>query len=70
MNPLQFSRETNAGAVVSQSIPKGDHGGYDEGFLWEMDLEENSIHHHNDDVASNLEGMRFDVDNDDSMVLL
>ncbi|XP_054792529.1 protein CUP-SHAPED COTYLEDON 3-like [Prosopis cineraria] len=66
MNLLQFSRGTNI-STVSHSIPKGDHVGYDDGFLWDMDLEENSIHHN--DVASNLDGMRFDVDND-SMVLL
>ncbi|KAI9122248.1 hypothetical protein K1719_006937 [Acacia pycnantha] len=74
MNLLQFSRETNThnttSTVTTQTIPmKGDHVGYDDGFLWDMDLEENSIHHHHNDVASALDGMRFEVDND-SMVLL
>ncbi|XP_061367486.1 NAC domain-containing protein 21/22-like [Gastrolobium bilobum] len=65
MNLLQFSRETNYnnGSSVTQISPKGDD---EYGFLWDMDLEENSFH---DGVASNLDGMRFEVDNN-SMVLL
>lgn len=68
MNLLQFSRETNNNNTnnnVTQIIPKGDVG-YEDGFIWDMDLE--GIHHH-DDVASHLDRMGFEVDND-SMVLL
>lgn len=78
MNLLQFSRETNTpntttSSLTSQTIPmKGDNNnnvGYGDGFLWDMDLEESSIHHHNH-VASNLDGiMRFEID-EDSLVLL
>ena len=64
MNLLQFSKETNTNcSTVTQISPKGDDG---YGFIWDMDLEENSFH---DGVASNLNDMRFEVDND-SMVLL
>lgn len=59
MNLLQFSKETNTNcSSVTQISPKCDDG---YGFLWDMDL---------DGVASsNLDGMRFEVDNN-SMVLL
>lgn len=72
MNLLQFSRETNTNndsTVTHQDIPKGDQDhGYDDddGFLWNMDLQENSFP--NDDVASNLDVMRFE--DHDSMVFL
>ncbi|XP_028765479.1 NAC domain-containing protein 21/22-like [Neltuma alba] len=69
MNLLQFSRETNMASTVTQSIPKGDPIGYDDhGFLWDVDMEENS-NHHNGVASVHLDGMRFDVD-DDSMVVL
>ncbi|TKY52747.1 CUP-SHAPED COTYLEDON 3 [Spatholobus suberectus] len=61
MSLLQFSREANTNS--SSVSPKCDDG---YGFLWEMDLEENSFH---DGAASNLDGMRFEVDNS-SVVLL
>ncbi|RDX60511.1 Protein CUP-SHAPED COTYLEDON 3, partial [Mucuna pruriens] len=64
MSLLQFSRETNTNSsTVTQISPKCDDG---YGFLWDMDLEETSFH---DGVASNLDGMRFEVDNN-SVVLL
>lgn len=66
MSLLQFSRETintNSSTITTQISPKCDDG---YGFLWDMDLEENSF---NDGVASNLDGMRFEVDNN-SVVLL
>ncbi|KAK7267399.1 hypothetical protein RIF29_20071 [Crotalaria pallida] len=65
MNLLQYSRDTNTNncSTVTQISPNGDDG-YE--FLWDMDLEENSLQ---DGVASNLDGMRFEVDNN-SMVLL
>lgn len=67
MGLLQFSRETNTNnsSTVTQISPKCDDNGY--GFLWDMDLEENSFH---DGGASNLDGMRFEVDNNNSVVLL
>ncbi|KAG4959359.1 hypothetical protein AAZX31_13G107600 [Glycine max] len=67
MSLLQFSRETNTNnsSTVTQISPKCDDNGY--GFLWDMDLEENSFH---DGGASNLDGMRFEVDNNNSVVLL
>lgn len=69
MGLLQFSRETNTNnsSTVTQISPKcDDNNGY--GFLWDMDLEENSF---NDGVASNLDGMRFfELDNNNSVVLL
>ncbi|KAK7345762.1 hypothetical protein VNO77_16373 [Canavalia gladiata] len=42
---------------VTQISPKCDDG---YGFLWDMDLEENSFR---DGMALNLDGMRFEVDN-------
>lgn len=65
MNPLQYCPDTNTNcSTVTQISPKGDDG---YGFLWDMDLEENNSFQ--DGVASNLDGMRFEVDND-SVVLL
>ncbi|CAJ1900597.1 unnamed protein product [Sphenostylis stenocarpa] len=55
MDLLHFSRDTNT--IVSS---KGDDG---YGFLWDMDLEENSLE---DAVASHLDATTFDVDNDNS----
>ncbi|KAI4301084.1 hypothetical protein L6164_034400 [Bauhinia variegata] len=64
VNLLQFSRETNNNSSVTQISPKGDDG---YGFLWDdMDLEENSFQN---GVTSNLDGMRFEIDNN-SMVFL
>ncbi|KAK7393393.1 hypothetical protein VNO78_21947 [Psophocarpus tetragonolobus] len=66
MSLLQFSRETNTNnsSTVTQMSPKCDDNGY--GFLWDMDIEQSSFH---DGVASNLDGMRFEVDNN-SVILL
>lgn len=72
MNLLQLSRETtntNCSSVTQIISPKCDDG---YGFLWDMDLEENSFQ---DGVvaSSNLDGMRFEVDNNNnnnSMILL
>ncbi|XP_020203012.1 protein CUP-SHAPED COTYLEDON 3 [Cajanus cajan] len=59
MSLLQFSRETNTNSsTVTQISPKCDDG-YE--FLWDMDLD--------DGVASNMDGMRFEVDNN-SVVLI
>ncbi|XP_027934266.1 protein CUP-SHAPED COTYLEDON 3-like [Vigna unguiculata] len=65
MGLLHFSRETNANSsTITQISPKCDDG---YGFLWDMEIEENSFH---DGVASNMvDGMRFEVDNN-SVVLL
>ncbi|CAJ1968176.1 unnamed protein product [Sphenostylis stenocarpa] len=56
MGLLHFSRETNPNSSsITQISPKCDDG---YGFLWDMDLEENSFH---DGVASNMvDGMRFE----------
>lgn len=63
MNLLQFSKETNNNcSSVTQISPKCDDG-YE--FLWDMDLED----HHDGVASSDMEGMRFEVDNN-SMVLL
>ncbi|XP_027367564.1 protein CUP-SHAPED COTYLEDON 3 [Abrus precatorius] len=62
MNILQFSKETNTNSSSVTQISPDD--GY--GFLWNMDMEENSFH---DGMDSNLDGMRFEVDNN-SMVLI
>ncbi|XP_004493788.1 NAC domain-containing protein 21/22 [Cicer arietinum] len=67
MNLLHYSRDTNPNnnnSTITQISSKGDHDGY--GFLWNMDLEENSLE---DGVASNLDAIRFEVDNN-NMVLL
>lgn len=65
MNLLQYSRETNPNdnSTVTQISSKGDDG---YGFLWNMDLEENSIE---DGVASDLDAIRFEVDNDNVVLL-
>ncbi|KAE9619381.1 hypothetical protein Lal_00047961 [Lupinus albus] len=64
MNLLNYSHDTNTNcSAVTQISPKGDDG---YGFLWDMDIEENSFQ---DGVASNLDGIRFEVDNN-SMVSL
>ena len=67
MNLLHFSREGNTNSsTVTQISPKGDDG---YGFIWDMDLEEHSLE--DGGVASNLDGMRFEVDNNNNnMVLL
>lgn len=63
MNLLQFSKETNNNcSSVTQISPKCDDG---YGYLWDMDLED----HHDGVASSDMEGMRFEVDNN-SMVLL
>ncbi|KAK7336878.1 hypothetical protein VNO77_17429 [Canavalia gladiata] len=65
INLLHFSRDTNTNhATLTQISSKGDDG---YGFLWDMDLEENSLE---DGVASNLDAIRFEVDNNNNMVLL
>ncbi|WJX11949.1 hypothetical protein P8452_02495 [Trifolium repens] len=64
MNLLQFSMDANTNcSSVTQISPKCDDG---YGFLWDMDLED----HHDGVSSSNLEGMRFEVDNNNCMVLL
>lgn len=71
MGLLHFSRETinaNNDSTVTQISSKGDDG---YGFLWDMDLEENNSL--DDGVASNLDAIRFDVDNNinnNNMVML
>ncbi|CAJ2632966.1 unnamed protein product [Trifolium pratense] len=61
MNNLldHYSRETNNpnnnNSIVTQISSKGDDG---YGFLWNMDLEENSLVE--DDMASNLDAIRFE----------
>lgn len=70
MDLLHFSRETNTNntGFLTQIGAKGDDG---YGFLWDMDLTENSLE---DGVASNLDAIRFEVDNNNTnnnnMVLL
>lgn len=71
INLLHFSRDQQANAnnnnnnnnsSITQATSKDDE--YGNGFLWNMDLEENSLEH---GVASNL----FEVDNsNNNMVLL
>lgn len=75
MDLFEFSRETtntNNSSSVTQISPKGEDDGY--GFLWDMDLEENTSFHHGavGVATSNLDGIRFQFDNDDnnSMVFL
>ncbi|KAK7284127.1 hypothetical protein RJT34_18867 [Clitoria ternatea] len=69
INLLQISRETNTNnnsTITHEISSKGDHDSY--GFLWDMDLEENSL---GDCVASNLDAITFEVDNNENnMVLL
>lgn len=65
MNFLQFSRETNASTITHdhQVSPRGGGGDDGYGFLWDMDLEENSS------FQNGVDAMRsFEVDNN-SMVL-
>ncbi|XP_061343479.1 protein CUP-SHAPED COTYLEDON 3-like [Gastrolobium bilobum] len=63
MNLLQFSRETNTNSSTVTQISSRCDDGYD--FLWDMD---NSLE---DGVASNLDAIRFEVDNNNNnMVLL
>lgn len=66
MDLLHFSRETNTNnTFLTQIGAKGDDA---YGFLWDMDLTENSLE---DGVASNLDAIRFEVDNNNNnMVLL
>ncbi|KAK7378476.1 hypothetical protein VNO80_03918 [Phaseolus coccineus] len=68
MDLLHFSRDTNTNnSIVTQISSKGDDG---YGFLWDMDLEENSLE---DAVASNLDAITFEIDNnhnDNNMVFL
>lgn len=72
MGLLHLSRDTintnnNDHSTVTQICSKGDDG---YGFLWDMDLEENNSLE--DGVASNLDAIRFQVDNNNNnnMVLL
>ncbi|KAJ1417464.1 NAC domain [Sesbania bispinosa] len=59
INLLHFSHQETNNSSVTQISPKCDDG---YGFLWDMDLEENSAFQ---------DGMRFEVDNNNnSMVLL
>lgn len=61
MDLLHFSRDTNTNnTIVTQITSKGDDG---YGFLWDMDLEENSLQ---DAVASNLDAITFEVDNNNN----
>ncbi|KAI5394885.1 hypothetical protein KIW84_061492 [Lathyrus oleraceus] len=64
LNLLQLSKETNTNcSSVTQISPKCDDG---YGFLWDMDLED----HHDGVESSNLEGIRFEVDNNNSSMVL
>ncbi|GAU41962.1 hypothetical protein TSUD_135760 [Trifolium subterraneum] len=65
MNLLQFSKDANTTncSSVTQISPKCDD---EYGFLWDMDFED----HHDGVSSSNLEGMRFEIDNNNCMVLL
>ncbi|RDY01643.1 NAC domain-containing protein 21/22, partial [Mucuna pruriens] len=62
MGLLHFARETNTNnnSTVTQISSKADDG---YGFLWDMDLEENTLE---DAVASNLDTIRFDLDNNNN----
>ncbi|KAF5482419.1 hypothetical protein F2P56_002992 [Juglans regia] len=64
LNLLQFSQETTNN-INKEITSKGDHDEY--GFLWDMNLEENSLA--NGAAPSNLEDMRFEIDHN-SMVFL
>ncbi|XVF81001.1 hypothetical protein PTKIN_Ptkin15bG0121500 [Pterospermum kingtungense] len=69
LNLLQYSQEKNnnnnshnyhpCSNEVSSKVPD------DYEFLWDINMEENSLgdHHHIHGVASNLEDMRFEIDN-------
>ncbi|CAL5193771.1 unnamed protein product [Lathyrus oleraceus] len=61
-NLLQYSSQTNNNnnSTVTQISSKCDD---EYGFLWNMDLEENSLE---DGVASNLDAIRFEVDNNNN----
>lgn len=65
LNLLQFSQEKNTGHI-SEIGSKGGHNDDEYGFIWDMELQGNSLGDHG--VTSNLEDMRFDMDN--NMVLL
>jgi hypothetical protein len=73
-NLLHYSRETNNpnnnnnnnnDSIITQISSKCDDG---YGFLWNMDLEENSLVEE-DGVASNLDAIRFEVDNNNMVML-
>ena len=56
----------NNNCTLTQTISsKGDNDGY--GFFWNMDLEQNSLE---DGVASNLDGITFEVDNNNNMIII
>ncbi|KAE9590449.1 hypothetical protein Lal_00023443 [Lupinus albus] len=55
---------TNNTTLITQIAPKCND---DYEFLWDKDLEEVSLE---DGLASNLDGIRFEVDNNNNMVLL
>lgn len=64
LNLLQLSKETNTNcSSITQISPKCDDA---YGFLWDMDLED----HHDGVESSNLEGIRFEVDNNTSSMVL
>ncbi|XP_057438537.1 NAC domain-containing protein 21/22-like [Lotus japonicus] len=65
LNLLPFSQETNNSTVTTQLSSKADDG---YGFLWDMDMEENNSFE--DGVASNLDAIRFEVDNNNNVVLI
>ncbi|GAV70626.1 NAM domain-containing protein, partial [Cephalotus follicularis] len=62
LNLLQFPQEKNTNSVTEIGA-KGEDDQY--GFLWDMNLEESSM---GDEVVSNLEDIRFEIDN--SMIFL
>ncbi|KAK2417814.1 protein CUP-SHAPED COTYLEDON [Trifolium repens] len=69
-NLLHYSREinhpnNNNDSIITQISSKCDDG---YGFLWNMDLEENSLVEE-DGVASNLDAIRFEVDNNNMVML-
>lgn len=69
LNLLQFSHEKDCNNAINQVAEinsRNDHDEYD-GFLWDMTYQENHLENH--EVASDLDEMRFEMD-DNSMVFL
>ena len=67
LNLLQYSQEKNNNNNCSYEVSSKVDDDYD--FLWDMNIEENSLgDHHIHGVGSDLEDMRFEIDN--SMVFL
>ncbi|KAJ0051485.1 hypothetical protein Pint_01714 [Pistacia integerrima] len=60
LNLLHFSQEKNT-SHSSEISTKGEHNDDEYGFIWDMELQGNSLEDHG--VPSNLEDMRFEMDN-------